>query len=332
MNWTTGDTLNGHLQTNGNMYVNGAPVIKSPVTIGKSLYNRNSVAYTGSNLSTWESAGDTLHDNSFRSGVTDSLPSAFDSMYTFVDTTKVYSNSKHTGSNYAFDVYLTFDTLGPGGPGGVTESDTTRYYTGSKWIDSGYTAATTFVLSSTANPKTGQNLIMVKDGDVHVSGVVNGDVTVLANQPTTGSHRVSSSSMSPSTYYNSSLDGNVLINGSITYKDKNAMNDGGTDMLGLVATNSVMLTKQTTNVTIDAAIFALKGSFTYQNEDSTGLPGYIYLNGSIIQNLRGAVSQVSSGNVTSGFKKDYKYDSRYRYLSPPGFPLSRQFVIYSWRE
>lgn len=319
VNWFTRDTLTGPLQTNGNLYITGRPVINGPVTIGGSLVKNGG-------------SSDSLICNSFRSGVTDGLPTTFDTSYTIGDTTKVFSNPKHTGSSYAYDVYLTFDTLGTNGRGRVTETDTTRYWNSgsSKWIDSGHTATKTIYLDSTANPKTGENLILVKDGDVHVSGIVHGNVTVLANQPT-GTHRVSSTTTT-NTYYNSSVDGNVLITGPITYKDKKAMTDGGTDMLGLVASNDVMLTTQPSgDFTIDAAIFALNGSFTYQNYTGNYL-GYLYINGSIIQNSRGAVSQGGSSGATNGYNKNYRYDSRYRYQSPPGFPLSQHYHVIAWRE
>jgi len=334
VNWVTGDTLTGPLQTNKNLYVQGAPVIIGTVTIGGVAMNRKSQQYPGTTLSTWESYGDTLHDNSFKNGVIDSLPSVFDSNYTIKAATKTFSNSNHTGSSYAYDVYLTFDTTNGGS---VTESDTTRYTTnsGSTWKKVDSSSAGKMSISSIANSKTGESLILVNDGDVHVSGVVNGDVTVVATQPSSN-HRISSTSST--SYFSSSVDGNILISSSITYKDPNAPNDGSTQMLGLVANNSVMLTTQANagDVTIDAAVFALDGSFSYQDYNGSAhssYRGYIDVNGSVIQNTRGAVGQVMNGPGSGpGYLKRYRYDSRFRYQAPPGFPLSRNYVVLSWKE
>ena len=328
VDWVTGDTLTGPLQTDGKLYINGDPVVNGPVSIGQTLVKTHTT--------------DSLICNSFRSGVTDSLPNTFDTTYTIGDTTKVFSNPKHTGSNYAYDVYLTFDTLGANGTGRVIETDTTRYWNGSNWIDSGHTAPQTIKLDSIVNPKTGENLILVKDGDAHVSGIVHGDVTVVANQPASN-YRKSSSTQKvqngDTQYFNSSYDGNILITGSLLYRSN--PNNGGNDVLGLVATNSIGLATQkytspgNSSVTIDAALFALKGSFTYMDYDgktnSNDYMGYIYLNGSMTQSSRGAVGQVNNF-AGPGYLKNYRYDTRYRYLAPPGFPLSHHYVVLSWRE
>ncbi|MGP8059145.1 MAG: hypothetical protein ACLP9C_05880 [Acidimicrobiales bacterium] len=77
------------------------------------------------------------------------------------------------------------------------------------------------------------------------------------------------------------------------------------------------------NLIIDAAILALAHSFTVNNEggiDSNGndwgagpLLGTLTIYGSIDQNWRGAVGIIS----TSGYGKDYDWDSRLQLVTPP---------------
>ncbi len=318
--WTTGDTLTGPYQTNGTMYISGVPVIKGPAS-----------AFNGTNPAVLpDRNGDTLKADSFRSGVNVPLPTSISA--TAAAATKTYSNSSYTGSKYAYDVYLTFNSGGT-----VTETDTTRHTTnsGATWSVAGTpTSPTTVTLSSIASSQTGQAVILVQDGDVHVSGIVSGgSVTVVAQEPTSN-NRISSTSTS-NTYFNSSVDGNVLITGNLTY------NNPATDMLGLVASNDVMLTTQSNgnpnnpsnsaNPTIDAAIFAL-GSFTYEdyanNTNNGNFKGYLNIMGSLTQSTRGAVGTLSP----TGYLKDYKYDSRFAYSAPPAFPGTNQYRVIAWRE
>jgi hypothetical protein len=77
------------------------------------------------------------------------------------------------------------------------------------------------------------------------------------------------------------------------------------------------------NVTIDAAVLALQHSYLVNNEgliDSSGnygvgsAEGTLTVYGSIDQNWRGAVGIV--GGV-SGYTKNYDWDSRLQYVTPP---------------
>jgi hypothetical protein len=343
VNWTTGDTLTGPYQSNGSMNVTGVPVIKGPVSIGRQAYNSKTVGYPSVSWATWESNKDTLKCTSFRNGVTDSMPNSFDTLYTIGDTTKVFTNSSNADTSHAYDVYLTFDTTNGGS---VTETDTTRVHSYVKtdstynsmtkkytytyawiWSTVSSTTKTKISISSITNSKTGEGLILVNNGDAHVSGTVKGDITVVANQPTTNYRQSYTSTQTSNSYFDFQTPtpvGNILIDGALMYN-----NPTGSDMLGLVANNSVMLTNMVTStVTIDAAIFALKGSFTYENYTTGSSLGYINLLGSISQYKRGPVGLVGG----TGFLKNYKYDPRYRYISPPGFPLSHHYCVLSWRE
>jgi Tfp pilus assembly protein PilX len=86
---------------------------------------------------------------------------------------------------------------------------------------------------------------------------------------------------------------------------------------------------------IDAAILSLNQSFIADNWHCGGALGNLTVRGAIVQKYRGAVGHVSS--VTggwSGYDKDYSYDSRLRYRSPPKFldPVQAGWRIQTYNE
>jgi hypothetical protein len=90
-----------------------------------------------------------------------------------------------------------------------------------------------------------------------------------------------------------------------------------------------------TDPRIDAAILALNHSFYVQNW-STGSPmGTLTVNGVSAQEFRGPVGTFTgAGTQASGYGKNYNYDSRLKYLSPPYFlsPTSSAWVRNSYSE
>jgi hypothetical protein len=99
----------------------------------------------------------------------------------------------------------------------------------------------------------------------------------------------------------------------------------GNSVLGLVANNFVRVyhpcvsgsnvSPVMDNVRIDAAILSLLHSFAVDNHDCGAKLETLTVNGAIAQKYRGAVG--TSGGT--GFIKDYNYDDRLRYRSPPYF-------------
>ena len=96
-------------------------------------------------------------------------------------------------------------------------------------------------------------------------------------------------------------------------------------MLGPVANNFVRVyhpcnittsTPLMNDVRIDAAILSLAHSFTADNYDCGSKLGDLTVNGAIAQKYRGAVGTAARAR---GFTKDYNYDDRLRYRSPPYF-------------
>jgi hypothetical protein len=68
------------------------------------------------------------------------------------------------------------------------------------------------------------------------------------------------------------------------------------------------------NVVIDAAILALNNQYFVSNWDQGAGLDNVYVNGSISEDWRGPV-----GYGNSGYNKQYTYDQRLEYLSPPGY-------------
>lgn len=183
-------------------------------------------------------------------------------------------------------------------------------------------------------------------GDIFVAGQLDGRLTIAAANNIYITHRdptLNWSSNPPST-------------GGITYADSSA---GSDDMLGLIAdrniyilhrgwpgynsgynsnnysTNSSDTDVAPNNITINAAIFALKGSFAFEDH-TNGLKDTITMSGAIIQSERGSVGTFNqnNGNPVSGYEKNYSHDERMLYDMPPHFlePMNSGWEIRSWRE
>ena len=64
-------------------------------------------------------------------------------------------------------------------------------------------------------------------------------------------------------------------------------------------------------------ILALNHSFLVNNYNTGSTLGTINLNGTIDQDWRGPVGTFNGGGIVSGYAKNYQYDQRLVYLSPP---------------
>lgn len=71
------------------------------------------------------------------------------------------------------------------------------------------------------------------------------------------------------------------------------------------------------NVTIDAAVLALQHSFLVNNWTLGSAEGTLTVYGSIDQDWRGAVGTFNGESMVSGYSKDYDWDSRLMYVTPP---------------
>ncbi len=176
-----------------------------------------------------------------------------------------------------------------------------------------------------------KNTYGCRNGDVFIEGSLNGQLTVAAEN-------------------NIEITWNLQYNSGVS----------GTDLLGLIANNFIEVyhpvrcssgTSSGCNLnanfpnetprnatfsspTIQAAMLSLSHSIRVQ-EWAVGAPlGTLHVNGVIAQRYRGPVGTNSGGTIVSGFVKDYNYDLRLKYLSPPKFldPVASQWGIVTWAE
>lgn len=146
--------------------------------------------------------------------------------------------------------------------------------------------------------------------DIHVSGVLNGEVTIYS-------------------------EGDIWIDDDITYADNPIGNPNSDDLLGLIASENVWITDNPANsndINIHGSVFAGE-SFKAQNHNGRGISGTLNLIGSIAQATPGPVGQSGfGGGMAHGFSKNYYYDPRLQTKSPPYFPGLGELKLVSWWE
>ncbi|HZR15335.1 MAG TPA: hypothetical protein VFC33_19015 [Acidimicrobiia bacterium] len=165
-----------------------------------------------------------------------------------------------------------------------------------------------------------------RNGDAFVQGTVKGQVTVAA-------------------------ENNVEVVGNLTY----AGGLTGSDILGLAANNFVEVyhpvNSSGTNLsssfpscgsptsgphcaTIDAAMISVNHSVRVQNYSSGSGLGTLTINGAFAQRFRGIVGTFNGSQLVTGYAKNYVYDQRLKYLSPPKFidPVAAAWQDVVWAE
>jgi type II secretory pathway pseudopilin PulG len=156
-------------------------------------------------------------------------------------------------------------------------------------------------------------------------------------------------------YNNSSTCGDVAVKGTFAASlTIGAANDivvrgdlmrAGDVMMGLIAANFVRVYHPMQGITgnscgtdvpgfvpvarIDAAILALQHSFMVDNYHCGATIGTLSVNGAIAQYYRGTVGTGSGLSTTTGYAKDYNYDDRLKFRSPPNFldPIETRWDI-----
>lgn len=157
-------------------------------------------------------------------------------------------------------------------------------------------------------------------GDLFVEGTLKGQLTVAA-------------------------DNDIVVTWHLTYNGGST----GTDLLGLVANNTVQVyhpvnssgtlldvrpatggTQTFANAQIFAALLSVQHSFFVPRWDKGSSLGDLNVTGAIAQRFRGPVG-TTGGN---GYEKTYTYDQRLKYLSPPRFlnPIASAWAVAVWVE
>lgn len=159
-------------------------------------------------------------------------------------------------------------------------------------------------------------------GDAIVSGELKGQVTV-------GS------------------ENNIVVADDTRYADAGcSVSSTCTSILGLVANNFVEtmhpwgcrsdgtgcgnLTSDQDNLLIEAAMLSVQHSIRVQNHQLGGSLGTLTVRGAMGQKFRGAVGSIDG----TGYSKNYNYDWRLRYASPPYFldPVKSSYGRKTWSE
>lgn len=156
------------------------------------------------------------------------------------------------------------------------------------------------------------NGVIASTGTIHVKGTVNGSYSVYSTE-------------------------DIIIDGDLLYNEDPVQNPNSTDMLGLVSEKNVRVHQNahqdngTQNVNVHASIVAKGSSFGADAHDSGSPRGNLNLLGGIIQVERGPVGTFNSNAGTStGYMKNYNYDTRFQETVPPFFPRRQQYGIRSW--
>jgi hypothetical protein len=167
-------------------------------------------------------------------------------------------------------------------------------------------------------------------GDIYVSGTVDQPITLGSARDIivapTSSSTSTSNQFNPQTATGTSQS--LTQDGAVSATHKIS----GTTQVGLIANRYVRVYHRIDSsgniaggartVRIDAAVLSLQNSFIVDNWNRGGSPNpavSLTVNGAIAQFFRGPVGTNSGGVVNNGFAKDYWYDDRLKYASPPYF-------------
>lgn len=171
-----------------------------------------------------------------------------------------------------------------------------------------------------------------RNGDVFIEGTVSGQLTIAA-------------------------ENNIVVTWHIDYQSGVA----GSDLLGLVANTNVEIWhpvnsstcgntsscnlnvnfpgetprgSKFTNPRVSAAMLSVNHSFRNQNWARGATLGTLNVTGAIAQRYRGPVGTFSSGVIYTGYLKNYVYDNRLKYMSPPKFldPVAAAWGVATWAE
>ncbi|MHB1787249.1 MAG: hypothetical protein ACYCS7_14120 [Acidimicrobiales bacterium] len=198
---------------------------------------------------------------------------------------KIFADSQANGCSYngSVNIALNGSTLTVTDAGGSSLN-----------LGSGNTNTCTIGAPSISIPANG---VIYVAGNANVSGTLTGALTIYSAQ-------------------------DLHITNNISYGD-GAHGTKSHDVLGLEAAGNIVIDQNSNtcvnsggNLNIDAAMLVLGHSFYVQNVFTSGQRcGTLTIHGSLAQNFRGVVALTG----TSGYVKNYNWDSRLLYLNPPDF-------------
>jgi hypothetical protein len=333
ISFVTGDTINGPLHSNDTISVNGSPRFNGDATTGYS--GRMSCPTSSTYTYRWHGLSGCGDTPQFLSGDPETVPLL--PLPTSNTAIKIETDraAGKTGCLYNGPTRIVLNSSG-------TMTVTSPFTTSASYascVGSNVPLPTNGVIYVQNVPTTqvatctgGQNRLgypipadvttyQCRTGDVFLSGTLRGRLTIAA-------------------------ENNIVIVSDTTYT---ATGPGSNDMLGLIANNFVQVyhpvniggqnlndnrnpTATFRDPQIHAAILALTHSFIVQNYDEGAKLGTITVNGVIAQKWRGPVG--TGGGSGTGYLKNYGYDDRLQYASPP-FAMATSdapFRVNQWAE
>ncbi len=138
---------------------------------------------------------------------------------------------------------------------------------------------------------------------VRVKGTVNGQVTVACS-------------------------GSIKVTGDLLCADDPRVNINSDDMIGLTAVKEINVTNNVADAdrTIQASCMTLNTTVSsttnfWVEEYNAKRFGVLHLDGALVQQARGAVGQIGYYGTRTGYLKDYRWDPRLKWMTPPHFPM-----------
>ena len=198
---------------------------------GNPVFEGKTTAFQGVSLSS--KSDKPQFNGGFQSGVSITMPT---------DLSLVQSKAQQAGGGFYLattnDFYLTFNKNG---------TVTYRNGTAGAW--------TTAPLTTFAGTN---KVIVVNGGNIRIKGVVSGQVTIAAMSSTNSSNIATAK-------------GQVFLDSSVVYNDNPIADPSSTDMLGICASNSIVITDSANNnnpangINIQASLFSLNQGLTAQD-------------------------------------------------------------------
>lgn len=182
------------------------------------------------------------------------------------------------------------------------------------------------------------------NGVIYSTGNITSLSGQLADSSMSGSTLVRRNAFTIATDVNNGK--NITVTNNLTYKtqpDRNQAWDSALNLksaaLGLVARNVIVSSSAPANLTLDAVVMAggrstADGSFYVSNYSSKTPTGTLRLRGGVIQKKRGPVGtfNASTGSISTGYTKDYSYDTRMAVNPPPYFPTTGTYERLSFQR
>jgi hypothetical protein len=277
--WETGDTVTGPMHTNGTLKTTGSPVFMGKTTSKNGI--DSSYAYVTGKGPKFAAPFEWGYD----------IPMNVSSLNK-LDSTAAASGRRFAAASDA-NVYLRFNSDGTitwkRSPAGVESTKTLAAF-------------------------TSNGTISVDKGNLWVSGIVNGAVTILANRSS------------------GSVGGKVYITDDLKYATDPRSDSSQHSMLGVVSYDSIVVKNNA------ATSFTVMGSFYSYTKGlavealTSRPPGTLTVVGGMIVNALYATSNGQTGSNRHGYNLSLQYDERFMVGSPPFFPATGNWEILSWYE